>query len=132
MVIASDSVAHQYLGILRELGVKVSAAKSLESNQVLEFARRLESSGFNYSPIGARVLLQALRSYKFIPALFLDALGKGINYPRFSGVVGMIRDLPKVSRRYTSWIQDILMVSLLGPFGIIVNMISLAGNESLV
>lgn len=60
------------------LGVDINLSKSLVSKVgVMEFAKRLISPDAEYTPVGPKNLLQALRSYNGIPGLFIDLVGKG-------------------------------------------------------
>lgn len=61
VVIAHDGVADEYYKLLMYLGLDISAAKSIISNEFAEFAKRLIGPGINYTPLGAGVILQSLR-----------------------------------------------------------------------
>lgn len=63
VVIADRLVAQEYLRIMEEIGVEISLAKSLVSNQSsLEFAKRTWVRGRDCSPISLAELLVALRN----------------------------------------------------------------------
>jgi len=60
------------------LGVSINLSKSLVSEiGVVEFAKRLLDTANEYTPVGPKNLLQAIRSYNSIPSLFIDIIGKG-------------------------------------------------------
>lgn len=78
IVIADEAVAKVYLQIMTDLGVDINLFKSLYSKVgVFEFAKRLVSPKLEFTPVGAANVLWATYSFKMIPSLFLDRVGKG-------------------------------------------------------
>jgi len=77
--IADKSVADSYFLIMTTLlGVEINLSKSLVSTcGVMEFAKRLVSPEFEYSPLGAKNIVLCLRDRIHLPSLFLDAVVKG-------------------------------------------------------
>lgn len=60
------------------LGVDINLSKSLVSAQgVMEFAKRLVSPDEEYSPLGAKNIVLALKDRYTLPSIFIDAMGKG-------------------------------------------------------
>jgi hypothetical protein len=131
-VIADEFVAGAYQVLMNQLGVVLSPAKSLNSESILEFAKRLMSSGFDYSPIGARAILNASIGYQYIPSLLVDCLSKGIYYPALQ-LVGMIEELRYfyIKGVNAQRIEDLLLC-LLGPTGILLRYISKSSRSDLV
>jgi hypothetical protein len=63
---------------MKDLGLEINLHKSLISNKgVCEFAKRLISPYTEYTPIGPKNVLMALKNYQFIPNLFVDLHNKG-------------------------------------------------------
>jgi len=77
--IADKSVADSYFLIMTTLlGVEINLSKSLASTRgVMEFAKRLVSPEFEYSPLGAKNIVLCLKDRIHLPSLFLDAVVKG-------------------------------------------------------
>lgn len=73
IVIANKTIASHYKYNMQDvLGVEVNPIKGFSGN-LIEFAKVLYTlSGINLSPIGAKALLQTLRSPAFIPTLISD------------------------------------------------------------
>lgn len=74
-IINQNSVAAEYLEIMKSLGVSISLGKSVISNRFTEFAKTLRGPGVNLSPIGAGAVLSATRSAYMFPQLFLASYG---------------------------------------------------------
>lgn len=78
IVIADKAVADVYLSIMNDLGVDINLFKSLSSHKgVFEYAKRLVGPSSEFTPVGAKNVLWATKSYATIPSLFLDLAGKG-------------------------------------------------------
>jgi len=77
--IADKSVADSYFLIMTTLlGVEINLSKSLASTRgVMEFAKRLVSPEYEYSPLGAKNIVLCLKDLIHLPSLFLDAVVKG-------------------------------------------------------
>lgn len=70
-VIVEEAFASEYLNIMTLLGVKISIAKSIVSNEYYEFAKRvLSQDGSDYSVIGPGLILASVRN-KYLSALLL-------------------------------------------------------------
>lgn len=77
IVIANEHVAAAYLHLMTQLGVDISLAKSLISEGgCVEFAKRLMSPAFDYTPLGPGALLQAWRNPAYVNALATDLRDK--------------------------------------------------------
>jgi len=58
-VIADETVAKNYLHIMKTLGVQINLSKSIISSKgVVEFAKTLRGPSGNYSPVGVKALSQ--------------------------------------------------------------------------
>jgi len=73
VVIANQTIATNYsYNMQHVLGVEVNPIKGF-SGHLIEFAKMLITlTGINLSPIGAKAILQTLRSPAFIPTLISD------------------------------------------------------------
>jgi len=74
-IINNNSVAAEYLELMKLFGVSISLGKSVISNRFTEFAKTLRGPGCNLSPIGAGAILSATRSAYMLPQLFLASFG---------------------------------------------------------
>jgi hypothetical protein len=76
VVIANKQVAWEYHDLMtRYFGVDINLGKSLEG-RVLEFAKRIIGET-EFTPIGPKNLLLAIKSPASLPSVFLDLKGKG-------------------------------------------------------
>jgi hypothetical protein len=79
VVIADDQVASQYFDIVtRHLGVSISMHKTLASSRFCEFAKKLVGKDVDISPVGAGLLLQALRYRGYAYILILELVRRRI------------------------------------------------------
>jgi len=79
IVIADEAVALSYHTLMTQwLGVAINLSKSLTSNEVFEFAKRLVTLDGEVTPVGPRNLAVALKSTNGILSLFTDIIGKGV------------------------------------------------------
>jgi hypothetical protein len=79
VVIANDEVAEQYLILMSSLGLSINRQKSLESKDFTEFAKKLKGfSGLDYSPIGAGLILQSIRSKSYSLRYIHELVSKGL------------------------------------------------------
>jgi len=62
VVIADDNVSIEYLKIMKDLGLEINLSKSMISKNGCEFAKKWIINQHDFSPLGAKLLLQALRS----------------------------------------------------------------------
>lgn len=70
IVIADDLVASEYLRLMNMLGVDINLAKSLQSKDFCEFAKRwIGPNGLDLSPIGPGLLLRTVRNRFFLASL---------------------------------------------------------------
>jgi hypothetical protein len=127
IVIADTAVAKCYYTIMTEhLGVDINLSKSLVSAQgVMEFAKRLVSPDEEYSPLGAKNIVLALKDRYTLPSIFIDAMGKGekVGEDQVSELVDQLK--PSVLR-FNSKEKVALYWSMLKPFGFIPNWTALA------
>jgi len=79
VVIANDKVAQEYHNLLTYLGLDISMAKSIISSEFAEFAKKFIGPGVDYTPLGAGVILQAMRERYAIGMLFLESIRNGIS-----------------------------------------------------
>lgn len=79
VVIANDEVAEQYLILMSSLGLSINRQKSVESKDFTEFAKKLKGfSGLDYSPIGAGLILQTIRSKSYSLRYIHELVSKGL------------------------------------------------------
>jgi len=79
VVIANDIVAEKYLVLMSSLGLSINRQKSLESKDFTEFAKKLKGfSGLDYSPIGAGLILQSIRSKSYSLRYVHELVSKGL------------------------------------------------------
>lgn len=122
IVIADERVALKYLEVMKELGVGVNRLKSIESSAgVVEFAKRWVHPHLGeFSPIGARLLLSAIKNTTMVPALFSELAQKGVAlYP--SSISAVLQGVIKIRSRKvprTEFLRD-LEVAALAPNGIL-------------
>lgn len=118
IVILGDNVAKAYLAIMAQLGVEISAAKSLTSEVgVAEFAKHVLSPYRDYSTIGPKALLAAFREGLYMPALMTDLVNK--RYPILSQdvMVGLEKSV-SVRRSKLSKANHLrASLAILGPSG---------------
>nr|QXN75377.1 MAG: RNA-dependent RNA polymerase [Grapevine-associated mitovirus 2] len=117
IVIYNSEVALHYVSIMRGLGVTISDAKTLRSNSVVEFAKRLRSSTYDYTPLGAKSILKAMKHSSYIPSALTDALNKGVKYPDFIDKLNSIRK----TFRMTDLSYNQLISALVGPTGLLIS-----------
>jgi hypothetical protein len=117
VVIANEHVAAAYLNLMSQLGVEISLAKSLISEGgVIEFAKRLMSPAYDYTPLGAGVLLGARRNPNILPALASDLSDKafGVLPQHWLGSLGdIVSHYPKGRRGLAAK----AIIAALGPAG---------------
>jgi hypothetical protein len=78
IVINHDEVAEKYVHLMSTLGVAINMSKSVVSSQLCEFAKRLVTTEFEVSPIGAGNLLLVSRKTSMIGALLAELYNKSI------------------------------------------------------
>nr|UIW13894.1 MAG: RNA-dependent RNA polymerase [Rhizoctonia solani mitovirus 103] len=93
IVIADDTVAEEYLVLMRSLGVSINLSKSLISTEFCEFAKKWIGPGINLSPVGAGLLLQAGRTKTFLPSLLAQMYENDL-INNFSTALAAIASLP--------------------------------------
>jgi len=72
IVIQDNDVAAHYLNLMEMLGVKVNPSKSVVSNDLLEFAKRLRTRTHDISPVGPGAILSTARRPIMAGTLFAD------------------------------------------------------------
>jgi hypothetical protein len=79
IVIADDQVAAEYLRLMKMLGVDINLAKSLQSKDFCEFAKRwIGPAGLDLSPIGPGLLLRTVRNRFFLASLLTQMWDLGL------------------------------------------------------
>jgi hypothetical protein len=78
IVINHDIVAERYVHLMESLGVSINMSKSVISNDIAEFAKRLVSPTFELSPIGAGNILLVSRRTIMLGALLAELYNKSI------------------------------------------------------
>lgn len=100
VVINDNEVAHQYLLVMASLGLEINMAKTIISDDFIEFAKRFTTPEVDFSPIGAGNILSFMRKPVFISSLLKEAYLKG--YILSANVVqSLVSTLPsKLSKKY--------------------------------
>jgi hypothetical protein len=116
IVILGDAVSQAYLAIMRDLGVDVNLFKS-HQGYVGEFAKHWIHPHYgDLSPLGAGNILVAVRNYKLMPSVTLDAVNKGFPFP-----LAVINNLLVIAKSFNRKVnrRTLLAMSLLmlGPTG---------------
>jgi hypothetical protein len=79
VVIANTEVAEQYLILMSSLGLQINRQKSIESKDFTEFAKKLKGfEKLDYSPIGAGLILQSIRSKSYSLRYVHELVSKGL------------------------------------------------------
>lgn len=79
IVIANCKVAEKYLELMTSLGLSVNRQKSLESYDFTEFAKKLKGfDGLDYTPLGAGLILQSIRSKSYSLRFVHELVSKGL------------------------------------------------------
>nr|WNM95051.1 MAG: RNA-dependent RNA polymerase [Diaporthe helianthi mitovirus 2] len=117
IVIADEKVAKVYYDLMTlEFGVEINLSKSLQSNHMLEFAKRLISvKGGEVTPIGAKTLSLALSTPQGLISVLVDMTNKGFLL-QDKTIHSMISKLPF---KYGKTFKDRLTWAIVGPFGFI-------------
>lgn len=98
IVIANENVAKAYhTFMVTQLGVEINLSKSLVSKHSFEFAKRLVTKEGEVSPVGAKNLLVALKSYRCLPSVLLDLQNKGMDLTE-DLVTEMYNSIPTVRK----------------------------------
>lgn len=84
VVIGNSSVAAAYTNLARELGVEINLSKSLESSiGVAEFAKRLMTKDFDYSPVSPKLIHQLVGQVRVLPMVLRDMVERGLSVKPF-------------------------------------------------
>nr|UJQ92628.1 MAG: putative RNA-dependent RNA polymerase [Mitoviridae sp.] len=119
IVIGNSLVANSYSNIMFILGLDISPSKSLVSHKgVCEFAKRLISHQNEYSPIGPRNIVQAMKTWTMVPSLFVDLMGKGWT-ASVETVEQLVRRAPISFMGSREKRREAILRTLQGPFGFI-------------
>jgi hypothetical protein len=95
IVIANKAVATNYLSLMKDLGVDINQAKSLESEIGLaEFAKRLIGPHGDISPISPKLVLQTALKPRALTDLVRDMVGRGVSV-QASDLSRFVKLLPK-------------------------------------
>jgi len=78
IVINDDHVAKEYINLMDSLGVQINMSKSVISNDLAEFAKRLVSPKGEVSPIGAGNILISCRRPYMLGSLLAELYNKSI------------------------------------------------------
>jgi len=78
VVIANDDVAEEYRALMSCLGLEINLQKSVNSKIFTEFAKRLQGPSIDFSPLGAGLVLQALRSTAYCVRFPFELFEKGL------------------------------------------------------
>nr|WMI40077.1 MAG: RNA-dependent RNA polymerase [Rhizoctonia cerealis duamitovirus] len=92
VVINNDATADVYLNIMSLLGLDISMGKSVVSYKLTEFAKRLAGPGVEVTPLGAGLIVSALRSHYMVPALCATAISNLCYSP--NEVLDLLRNIP--------------------------------------
>jgi hypothetical protein len=77
IVIMNKKVSIEYKNILRELGVEISAQKTIISKDTMEFAKRLFHKGKEYSHYPIEALIEQSHKYTYFSALLFPLIKRG-------------------------------------------------------
>ncbi|QDB74992.1 MAG: RNA-dependent RNA polymerase [Neofusicoccum parvum mitovirus 1] len=101
IVIADDTVAAEYLILMRMLGVDINLSKSLQSIHFAEFAKKwLGPNGLNLSPLGPGLILRLIRNRFYLAALLTQMFEIGL-IPNLEATLARIQVLPSHLRGQT-------------------------------
>uniref|UniRef100_A0AAU7YEH1 RNA-dependent RNA polymerase n=1 Tax=Exserohilum turcicum mitovirus 5 TaxID=3229029 RepID=A0AAU7YEH1_9VIRU len=79
VVIANDIVAHEYLLVMKSLGLSINLSKSVISSRFTEFAKVwLGPRELNLSPLGPGLILQAMRHKFYVPRMIIEGRNLGL------------------------------------------------------
>jgi len=116
IVILGNEVSSSYLSIMRDLGVEINLLKS-HQGYVGEFAKHWIHPHYgDLSPVGAGSILVAVRNYKLIPAVVLDAVQKGFPYA-LAIINNLVVDTSRVVRKVHKRTITAMLLLMLGPTG---------------
>lgn len=97
VVIANDAVAENYFFLMNQLGVSINMQKTIQSHDLVEFAKKWKGPYKDYTPIGPGLLLQACRSRFSIFSLLLKMREMDLIEDR-DYFFSILRKLPKFLR----------------------------------
>lgn len=100
VVIANDLVAQEYLALMSTLGLEINSQKSVNSKIFTEFAKRLQGPSIDYSPIGAGLILQTLRSNNYCVRFPFELFSKGL--VTLNSIAERLTTAPKFLKRRVS------------------------------
>jgi hypothetical protein len=114
-VVVSDDVAPRYLELMTGLGVGISLAKSIVSNEFIEFAKRVRTlKGEDYSIIGPGLIMAAVRN-RFLSAVALaDSIRKDI--VRWTAAPKVFLEMPGRTKRFRGKAKELANP---GPFSVV-------------
>lgn len=97
VVIANDIVADEYRSLMSTLGLEINLQKSVNSKIFTEFAKKLQGPGIDFSPIGAGLILQTLRSTAYCLKYPFELFSKGL--VTLNGLAEKLNSAPKFFRK---------------------------------
>lgn len=80
IVIYDDGLASEYVKVMLSLGVEISAAKTLKSNKIYEFAKRVFTPNGEVSPVSTKGFLEHSKSYTAFYQFLVDLRKRGYNF----------------------------------------------------
>lgn len=99
IVIRDSNVAVMYKKIISDLGVEFSVAKTHESENFFEFAKRIYLDGIEITPFPISALKEAKKSFSMITVLLCEVAGKGWH---FSDIPSSVGDLYSICYSFSS------------------------------
>jgi len=94
VVIANDIVAQSYVNIMAELGVSINMQKTIQSTDLIEFAKKWKGPSYDFTPIGPGLIIQACRSRFAIFNLLLKLKDMNI-IKTIDTLNGLVKSLPR-------------------------------------
>nr|QXP82106.1 MAG: RNA-dependent RNA polymerase [Grapevine-associated botourmia-like virus 5] len=101
IIIANDDVAAEYRNIMSLLGLEINLQKSMIGKNSCEFAKKWMIGQRDLSPIGAKLLLQSIRSRDSMFLILTDLLRRKL--VTLSGIPVIIENLGSRFRSLETW-----------------------------
>jgi len=117
VVIADKAVATAYLALMDYLGVVINHSKSICGGHMYEFAKKIVSVTLgDLSPLGAGVILVAIRDIRMFGLYIRDMSLKGIKFHLPEQLIGITKVLNLI-RRKVGEVPALVILIVLGPTG---------------
>jgi len=89
IVIRNCLVAYEYANTMEILGVHINSYKTLVSSDFAEFAKKLRGKDIDYTPLGAGLVLRAVRYNYFLPVMYKEAFENNMiqNFPQLLNLI---------------------------------------------